>query len=48
MRQRPKQPTLKLRKETVGKVPLRPLSLQDLGQIVGGCWVQPRYSQNCG
>jgi len=48
MRQRPKKLTLKLKKETVAKVLLRPLSVHDLGQVIGGCTGTPRYSQDCG
>ena len=48
MRQRVKKPTLTVKKETLRRLEERSISVQDLRQVIGGCWVQPRYSQYCG
>jgi len=48
MRQRTKKPTLQVKKESLRRLEERVLSVQELGQVVGGYIVCPRYTQNCG
>ena len=47
MRQRPKNPTLKVKKETVRSLDRRMLSDQELGQVMGGNACKPLYTRRC-
>ena len=47
MRQRPKNPTLKVKKETVRSLEQRLLSGQELGQVMGGHACIPVYTRRC-
>ncbi len=48
MRHSTKKPTLKVKKQSIRRLGERELSQEELGQVVGGYLVAPRYTQNCG
>ena len=48
MRQRTKKPTLQVKKETLRQMNQRLLSIQELGQVVGGFVYGAPYTKCCG